>query len=132
MTSLKQSKSGAYSARKGIPKDVRAEYQRLFGPGWEAKFSRPPATPRAEAKKQYGEWLADVESRIQTIRAAMHGEGQSLTQRQAFALAGEWYVWYVGLHEENPGTPGKWNTLGRCVRELLAKTRIRDGYRRTH
>src|SRR5262249_4415877 len=46
-----------------------------------------------------------------TIRAAQKGEGQSLTQRQAFALAGEWYAWYVGRHEENPGTPKKWNDL---------------------
>jgi hypothetical protein len=111
MTSLRQSNSGSYSARQGIPKDVRAEYQRLYGAGWEAKFSRPPGTRPQDAKKQYGEWLADVEARIETIRAAMRGEGQSLTQRQAFALAGEWYVWYVGRHEENPGTPEKWNDL---------------------
>ena len=38
MTSLKRSKSGSYTARKGIPKDVRAEYKRLYGPAWEAQF----------------------------------------------------------------------------------------------
>ena len=42
MTALVHSKTG-YRARKGIPKDARADYQRLFGPGWEAKL-RLPAT----------------------------------------------------------------------------------------
>jgi integrase len=57
------------------------------------------------------DFLAEVETRIATIRAARKGEGQPLSQRQAFALAGEWYVWYVGLHEENPSTPERWNNL---------------------
>ena len=30
MASLKRSRSGAYTARKGIPKGVRVAYQRLF------------------------------------------------------------------------------------------------------
>jgi integrase len=97
--------------RKGIPKDVRAEYKRLYGAGWEAKLTLPTGIRPADAKARIGEWTADVETRIQTIRAAMRGEGQSLSQRQAYALAGEWYVWYVGRHEKNPGTPKQWNDL---------------------
>jgi hypothetical protein len=31
MPGLEKSKSGAYTARKVIPKDVREEHQRLFG-----------------------------------------------------------------------------------------------------
>ena len=52
-----------------------------------------------------------VESRIEAIRAAKRGEGQSLTQRQALALAGEWYVWYVARHEENPGPVEHWRSM---------------------
>jgi hypothetical protein len=118
MTSLRHSKSGSYFARKGIPKDVRAEYQRAYGAGWEAKFSACRNAAQ-DAKKEYGEWLADVETRIETIRAAQRGEGQSLSQRQAFALAGEWYVWYVRRHEENPGTPEHWNNLWVALIERL-------------
>ena len=104
-------KSGSTKVRKGIPKDVRAEYQRLYGVSREAKLTVPAGTRPHEAKVRISEWTAEVETRIATIRAAQRGEGQSLSQRQAFALAGEWYVWYVGRHEESPGTPEQWNDL---------------------
>ena len=108
--SLKRTKSG-YQARKGIPKDVRMDYQRLYGAGWEAKFLAPPTWRQPEAKARFNEWLAEVETRIQTIRAQRTGEGQQLTTRDGRALAGEWYVWFVARHEDNPGAPKRWRTL---------------------
>jgi hypothetical protein len=92
-------------------KDVRAEYQRLYGQRWEAKLTLPAGMKPQEAKVRVGEFTTEVESRIATIRAAQRGEGQSLTQRQALALAGEWYVWYVARHEENPGTVEHWRSM---------------------
>ena len=106
MITPRVTKSRAITVRKGIPKDVRAEYQRLYGQRWEAKLSLPAGTK--DAKIRVSEFTSEVESRIATIRAAKRGEGQSLTQRQAFALAGEWYVWFVARHEENPGTGEQW------------------------
>jgi len=111
MVTARRSRSGSVTARKVIPKDVRTEYQRLYGVSSEAKLSVPARTPAHEAKIRAGEFLAEVETRIATIRAAQRGESQSLLQRQAFALGGEWYVWYVGRHEENPGTPERWRTM---------------------
>jgi integrase len=104
-------KSRSIIHRKGIPKDARAEYQRLYGQRWEAKLTLPAGMKPHEAKVRISEWTAEVESRIAAIRAAQRGEGQSLTQRQAFALAGEWYLWYVARHEENPGTVEHWRTM---------------------
>jgi len=95
MVTAHRSRSGSVAARKVIPKDVRTEYQRLYGVSSEAKASVPARTPAHEAKIRAGEFLAEVETRIATIRAAQRGEGQPLSQRQAFALGGEWYVWYV-------------------------------------
>ena len=115
MSTLRRSKSGSYAARKGIPKDVRGEYQRLYGPGWEAKLSLPAKTPVQQAKAQHQDWSAEVETRIAAIRAAAKGEGQPLTQRQAHALAGEWYKWFVARHEENPGTPEHWQELSEVL-----------------
>jgi len=43
------SKSRSITTRKGIPKDVRAEYQRLYGQRWEAKLTLPAATRPQEA-----------------------------------------------------------------------------------
>jgi hypothetical protein len=105
------SKSRSVIVRKGIPEDVRAEYQRLYGQRWEAKLILPAGTKPQEVKVRSSEFTAEMETRIATLRAAQRGEGRSLTQRQAFALAGEWYVWYVARHEENPGTVEHWRTM---------------------
>jgi len=102
-------KSRAIVSRKVILKDVRAEYQRLYGQRWEAKLTLPAGM--RPAKVRIAEFMAETETRIAAIRAAQRGEGQSLTQRQALALAGEWYVWYVARHEENPGPIEHWRVL---------------------
>jgi hypothetical protein len=61
MVGLCKSKSGAYTARKVIPEDVREEYQRLFGKrskagkigkGHEVRFHAKPSTPHGVAKAQ--------------------------------------------------------------------------------
>jgi hypothetical protein len=109
MAALTRAKSGAYSARKGIPKDVQDEYERLYGYRWEAKLTLPAALTQAEAKAKYGEWISEIETRIDTIRSHRNGGGQSLSQKQARALAGEWYRWFASQHEENPGPPDRWS-----------------------
>jgi hypothetical protein len=111
MTTPRISKSRAITVRKGIPEDVRAEYQRLYGQLWEAKLTLPAGMKPQEAKVRSSEFIAEVETRIATLRAAQRAEGQSLTQRQALALAGEWYAWYVARHEENPGTVERWQMM---------------------
>src|SRR3974390_1073433 len=108
IAALKRARSGAYTARKGIPKDVQEEYARLYGMRWEAKLTLPAQLKHQEAKARHGEWVAEVEARIAASRAKRRGERQSLTQRQATALAGEWYRWFVGQREENPGSPVRW------------------------
>ena len=125
------SKSRSIIVRKGIPKDVRDEYQRLYGQRWEAKLSLPAGTK--DAKVRIGEFTATVETQIAAIRAAQRGEGQSLTQRQALALAGEWYVWYVARHEENPGTVEHWQVMWDVLIDRLEDHApqwvIEDGWR---
>jgi hypothetical protein len=68
MATLTRSKSGAYSARKVIPKDVQDEYERLYGPRWEAKLSLPADTRPQDAKARFAEWLSEVETRIRAGR----------------------------------------------------------------
>src|SRR5262249_13832818 len=106
-------KSRAIVSRKVILKDVRAEYQRLYGQRWEARLTFPAGM--RPAKVRIAEFMAETETRIAAIRAAQRGEGQSPTQRQALALAGEWYVWYVARHEENPGPIEHWRGLGEVL-----------------
>jgi hypothetical protein len=108
MAGLKRTPSGSYAARKGIPKDVQEQYGNLYGQRHEAKLTLPASLTLAKAKARHAEWLREVQTRIATIRARQHGERQSLTQRQAVALAGEWYQWWLEGHEKNPGTPEQW------------------------
>src|SRR5262245_43936618 len=108
MAALNRLKSGAYTARKGIPKDVQDEYERLFDYRWEAKLTLPATLTWPEAKARYGEWVTEIETRINSIRAGRNGKGQTLSQKQARALAGEWYRWFVAQHEDNPGSPERW------------------------
>jgi len=64
MTALRRLKSGAFSARKSIPKDVRDAYRERFVGGWEERFYAPAGTPLGEAKTAFNEWLAEIERRI--------------------------------------------------------------------
>jgi integrase len=108
MVSLKSAKTGEWIARKGIPADARAEYKRLYGVGREAILRVPAGTSKAQAKAQLGQWLAEVETRIERIRTAAKGGGEPLTKLNAFALAGRWYSWFVARHESDPGSPEHW------------------------
>jgi hypothetical protein len=73
MVTPRITKSGSATFRIGIPKAVRAEYQRLHGQRWEAKLTLPAGMKSREAKVRIGEWTAQVESQIAAIRAAQRG-----------------------------------------------------------
>lgn len=88
MVSLKGSKTEGWIARKGIPADARVEYKRLYGIRQEAILRVPAGTTEAQAKAQFGQWQAEVETQIERIRAAANGPGEPLTKLNALALAG--------------------------------------------
>jgi hypothetical protein len=106
-----RAKDGSWFARKGIPEDVRGEYARLYGLRREAHLRLPADTPRHEAKTRLGEWEAEIETRIATLRAKKNGEGQPLTRLNAIALAGRWYTWFLGQHENDPGPAKRWQEM---------------------
>jgi hypothetical protein len=98
MVSLTRDNNGNYRARKRIPAEVKADYGRLYDVRSEEKFFRKADDKEAVVRREFNEWLADVETRIANIRAQQNGEGISLTRLQARALAGQWYDWFVGRH----------------------------------
>jgi integrase len=108
---LVRSKSGAWKSRKRLPEDVRLQYQELYGPAWEVKLTIPATTAPEKAKAEHIAWLAEVEGRVATLRAGKRGRGQDLNQREADALAGEWYRWFTAQHLDNPGPPVHWTSL---------------------
>ena len=131
MAVLTKTDSGRQVARKAIPADVRDEYQRLFGPAWEAKLRLPGTVSQAEARVRVMEWQAEVEARIEAIRSRQRGEGQALTPKQARALAGEWYTWFTTQYEAAPGTSEHWqlafDELVQEIQDLLDPETIERG-----
>ena len=112
MAKLKRSTTGAYVARKVIPKDIRSDYAARYGMAWEEKFYLGPSVSEHEAKARFGEWLADIETRIGKLRAARQQAPEPLTRQNAYALAGRWYAWFIARHEKDIRTPGHWKALG--------------------
>lgn len=108
MAAVRRSTSGTYTVRKGIPKDVQDEYARLYGYRWEAKFTVPAGLRPQDAEARSAEFISEGEARIASISARQRGERQALSQKQGFALAGQWYRWWTEQREENPNNPGEW------------------------
>ncbi|WP_203423076.1 hypothetical protein [Sinorhizobium sp. BG8] len=110
MTSLKKAKNGDWFSRKAIPADVRDAYGSAFGVGREERFRKPSSTSHMQAVAEFRDWDAMVSSRIDHLRSVAAGRGVTLTQRQISALCGEWYTWFTGQHEEEPGQASTWDS----------------------
>jgi integrase len=112
MVKLNRSATGAYVARKVIPKDIRSDYAARYGMAWEEKFHLKPPVSEHEAKARFGEWVADIETRIGKLRATRKRGPVPLSRQNAYALAGRWYTWFIARHENDIRTPGHWKALG--------------------
>ena len=71
-----------------------------------------PATHLALERNCSFEWTAEIETRIETLRAQKNGEGQPLTKVSAIALTGRGYTWFVKQHEGDPGPEKRCRDLG--------------------
>jgi integrase len=119
MAKLRRRKSGAWGARITIPKDVRPDYQTDYTKHVEEVFYAGPDCPPQRAQVLFSEWQAEIKNRIDTLRRKQRGEGHDLTQREARALAGEWYRWFVGQHNESPGKFSYWDDAYQALWNLL-------------
>jgi integrase len=111
MVSLKRAPNGDWFARKAVPSDLREAYRAAHGVAREELFRRQGSLSTDRAKQELREWDAAISSRISALRAAARGEGRSLTHREAHALAGDWYIWFVSENEDEPGEPDQWDFL---------------------
>jgi integrase len=128
MVTLRQDTRGNFSARKRLPADVREEYGDRHGQRVEAKFFAAASKGAAEARRLFRDWETEVDARIVAIRAQRTGQGVSLTPRQARALAGEWYEWFVARHPVSDGK--KWEDLRDRVHEALREVAGDDVWER--
>jgi hypothetical protein len=128
MVKLQQDSKGNFSARKRLPEDVREEYGRRHGARFEAKFSAPAKIGAHVAKQMFRDWETEVAARIGSIRAERTGEGSALSPRQARALAGEWYEWFLAKHPVSDQP--KWEALRDQVHEALREAAGDDEWER--
>ncbi|MGY3549171.1 tyrosine-type recombinase/integrase [Bradyrhizobium sp. USDA 4469] len=128
MAGLTRTSTGAYVARKVIPKDIRVEYAARFGNAWEEKFRLEKGASDHEARARFGEWLADIETRIGSLRAAKRKGPQPLTRQNAYALAGRWYDWFLTRHERDLRTPAHWRDLADTLVWNVIRPHAPDDY----
>jgi hypothetical protein len=129
-TKLTPAKTGGFVARKRIPEDAQEEYARLYGVQWEARFRAPAGIPITLARAKHREWLTEIENRVANIRAQRNGEGVSLTPKDARALAGEWYGWFLERQRARPQTAEHWEFFRERIRDAVAD--VLDPYRDPH
>jgi integrase len=106
-TKLMPAANGGWIARKRIPEDVQDAYQKLYKVRWEERFHCGPMTV-AQARALHREWLTKIEGRLNNIRAEGKGEGVTLASKDARALSGEWYHWFVQRHTDRPSPKAHW------------------------
>ena len=87
----------------------------------EAKFFAPKITKGHQAKRLFGDWLAEVEGRILAVRAERDGTGRALTRAAARKLAGDWYDWFQS-HSRPTSCALNFNARLRCIDRAQAKT----------
>jgi hypothetical protein len=128
MTSLRRAKSnGDWFARKRIPEDIRSAYERAHGKRQEERFRLSASVSQGVATQEFRDWDAEISSRFEGLRARGRGEGEaSLTPRQAHALAGAWYSWFIAQYEEDPGTADEWGIVADEYEAVCLKFRPRD------
>lgn len=106
MAKLTRTRTGLWTARKVIPKDVRAAYgKREDKPTWSA------ALTQGQARAEFGVWLAAVEDRIAALRSTGGGPSVDLSERQSLALAGKWYRELEQRYGDNPGDEEGWDVV---------------------
>ena len=128
MPTLKRNRNGSYGARARVPADISGDYGRLHGQRLEAKFYAPAGTSPSDAQRLFGEWLAEHLARVANLRAIRQGGALTLTFKQANILAGQWYLWFVGKHEANPGAPEHWEGKLDDIQEALNAFRNPSGW----
>jgi hypothetical protein len=124
-TKLAPAARGGFVARKVIPADVRDEYAKLYDVRTEERLNTGPL-PIGLARARHREWSTEIETRIANIRAARKGEGRILSPREARALAGEWYAWFVA-REANKLPEGAWADYYRHMIEDIQAAAVQNG-----
>jgi integrase len=96
---FKHPKTGVYYFRKVVPDDMRE----IVGKR-EVRISLKTKNPREAAVRH-----PEVATKVSSDWAVLRDGPKPLTLKEASALAGLWYRWFVPIFEDDPGTdPDGW------------------------
>jgi integrase len=126
MVGLTRKRDGSWYARKVIPADVRDAYAQAHSKRREEFFVRPATLPRGVAEREFDDWKSDLVGRIERLRAKARGVGEDVTLREAYALAGEWYKWFVAGFDQDPDTPEQWDYYAEQYEEIIPRAERRS------
>jgi hypothetical protein len=101
-----------------IPFDVRSEYAKLYGQRTEERLNTGLMNVQL-ARAKHRVWASEIEARIANIRATRNGDGRSLTPKEARALAGEWYEWFIARMGKNSWPADVWEQYHAHMRSEL-------------
>ena len=104
----KHSKSGRYRIRLTIPAALRGTAKKLYDVGTEFTANLN-TTDKREALARAPAALADLKGKLKLVEALHSGDLKALSQRELWALAGEWYKEAVALNEDNPSSYEGWD-----------------------
>jgi integrase len=105
----KHPETGTYYFRKAIPADL----QPVLGRRMEKQSLR--TKDPAEARIRHAVRAAEVAREWARLRS----QPADLTHKEVRALVGRWYAWFVGRHEDEPGTdPEGWGMVVDQLRDL--------------
>jgi integrase len=124
---MSPTQGGGFAARKVIPFDVRDEYAKLYGQRTEERLNTGGPMPALLARAKHREWSSEIEARFANIRAERRGEGRTLTPKEARALAGEWYYWFVARMSGNGWPADVWQRYEGHVRDQLFEPAMASG-----
>ena len=86
----------------------------------------PPPFPKESPRRSFAIGTPRFPPALKGCDQA-RGEGEaSLTPRQAHALAGAWYSWFIAQYEEDPGTADEWGIVADEYEDVCLKFRPRD------
>jgi hypothetical protein len=103
----KHPKSGVYRVRLAVPAHLRETCGTIYGRRAELIENLKTKDP-AEAKRRAPDAERRLRNMLHTAEAAHDGMVRPLTDKQAAALAGEWYHQQVAVHSDQPGPVIQW------------------------
>ncbi len=130
MLSPWQHPNGIWYARLWVPVDLKSIVKKD-----EVRRSLRTKDP-AEAKKRFLQAAADIQAEWDQLRSASEfvspqgdliPEPRAISQKEAHALAGEFYRQLIADNEENPGSAEVWETKLRALQRLLPRAERTPG-----